>query len=73
MSIAARLERIERVLLTRGCPECGAGSSDDQEPQFRWVPQEEAGKPCPACGAVPCVIRMRPVRFSDHGGIVTRS
>jgi hypothetical protein len=62
MSIAARLKRVEAVLLTRACPECGAGGGDDEEPTFRWVPPEDAGKPCPACGVVPRVIRMRLVR-----------
>jgi hypothetical protein len=67
MSLAARLTRIEAVLLARGCPECGAGGGGDEEAQIRWVPPEEAGKPCPACGVVPRVIRMRPVRLNDYG------
>jgi predicted RNA-binding Zn-ribbon protein involved in translation (DUF1610 family) len=65
VNIAARLKRIEAVLFTGGCPECGAGGGDDEEPTFRWVPPEEADTPCPNCGVVPRVIRMRPVRLTD--------
>ena len=72
MSIAARVRRLEVLLLNRGCPECGAGGGDDEGPETRWVPPDEAGKPCPACGAVPRVIRMRPVRLTDHTGDVRR-
>ena len=73
MNIAARLRKLETLLLSDRCPECSAGGSDDEEPTIRWVPPEEAGKPCPACGVVPRVIRMRPVQLSDHSGSVTRS
>jgi len=72
MSIAARLEKIERLVLDRSCPEWGAGGGDDEEPVFRRVPPEEAGKPCPACGLVPRVIRTRPVRLSNYSGSETR-
>jgi hypothetical protein len=30
MSNAARLKRIETLLLDRACPECGAGGGDEQ-------------------------------------------
>ena len=73
MSIAARLEMIERLLLSPTCLECGAGGGDDEEPEIRQVSPEEAGKPCPTCGGVPRVIRMPPVRLSDDSGSVTRS
>ena len=73
MSIAARLKKIEALLLSGPCPECGAGGGDDEEPTIRWVTPEEAGKPCPACGIVPRVIRMRPVRLAPPGGSVARS
>ena len=67
MSIAKRLRTLEEMLLTRSCPECGAGGSDDGEPIIRRVPFSEAYKPCPACGRVAEVIVMRPVRLGAPG------
>ena len=63
MSIAARLKKVEALVLDRTCQECGAGNDAGAAPVRRRVPVEEVGKPCASCGVVPRVIRIRPIRL----------
>jgi predicted RNA-binding Zn-ribbon protein involved in translation (DUF1610 family) len=65
VSITDRLRELERRIGGQ-CPECGATDGEDTEPVLQRLSPGEVPRPCPACGTMPTVIRMRPVRIGQE-------